>query len=255
MRRTAAALLAAAALATPRETLAEALTVAAAADLKYALEGIVAAFRAENPGADVKVSYGSSGSLYARIANGAPFDLFFSADASYPRRLAESQLAVAESLTPYAVGRLALWVPNGSPLDVGAGLPALRDPRVRRIAIANPAHAPYGRAAEAALASAGLLDAVKPRLVLGEDAAQAAQFVESGNADAALLPLSLVLAPPLAREGRHAVVPGALHAPIEQVVVVTSHGRGNPAAALLRFVVGPEGRAILERWGLVRPGS
>jgi molybdate transport system substrate-binding protein len=203
----------------------------------------------------VKVSYGSSGRLFAQITSGAPFDLFLSADEEYPQKLVDAGAAVAESLTPYAAGRLVLWVPKDSPLDVGQGLGALRDPRVRRVAIANPEHAPYGRAAEAALRAAGLLDALRERLVLGENVSQAAQFVESGNAEAALLPLSLALAPTLARGGRYAVVPEGLHPPLVQAAVVTKHGRRNLASAgFLRFVLGREGRAILGRWGYAAPG-
>ena len=253
MRQTIALLLALLALA-PGPGRAAPLRVAAAADLRHALDELVAAFRERNPDVEVEVAYGASGGLYAQITGGAPIDLFFSADEAYPRRLAEAGKAVPESLTTYATGRLALWLPAGSPLAPEAGLAALRDPRVKRIAIANPVHAPYGRAAEAALRATGVLEAVKDRLVTGESASQAAQFAESGNADAALLPLSLALAPALARAGRHAVVPQELYPPLRQSAVVTARARGDLAAtALLRFAVAPEGRAVLARWGFA-PG-
>ncbi len=250
MKRALAILLAAGLLAVPGVARADAVTVAAAADVRYALDEIVSAFHQRHSSAEVKVTYGASGTFFAQISSGAPFDLFFSADEGYPRQLVDSGRAVAESLTVYGVGRLVLWVPKDSPLDLGQGLASLRDPRARRIAIANPAHAPYGRAAEAALRASGVYAAVLERLVVGESAAQAAQFVESGNADAALLPLALAMAPALSRAGRYVIVPAALYPPLRQAVVVTERARGNvAAAAFLRFVVGPEGRAILERWG------
>jgi molybdate transport system substrate-binding protein len=228
--------------------------VAAAADLRHALEEVIAAFRAEHAGTSVTVTYGASGALFSQIEGGAPYDLFFSADERFPQRLADAGRAVVESVTTYAVGHLVLWAPAGSPVEPAAGLAGLRDPRVQRIAIANPAHAPYGRAAEAALRAAGVHDAVKDRLVVAENVSQAAQFAESGNADAALLPLSLALAPALANAGRHALVPASLYPPLRQAAAVTAHGRGNvAAAALLRFVVAREGRAILERWGFGPP--
>ncbi len=252
VRRVLSILLALAAVMGPAHARAEAVAVAAAASVRAPLDEIAAAFRSANPGADVRVSYGASGSLVAQIVNGAPFDLFFSADESYPRRLVEAK--VADGVTRYATGRLVLWIALDRPLSPDAGLQVLRDPRLKRIAIANPAHAPYGRAAEESLRAAGLLREVEPRLVRGEDVAQAAQFAESGNADAALIALSIAISPRLARAGRYALVPASLHAPLDHAAVITQHGRGNAAAAaFLRFALGPEGRAILERWGLEAP--
>lgn len=245
-----AALLATALLAWPVVGRGDTVAVAAASSLRAPLDEIAAAFRQAHPGTEVRVSYGASGTLVAQIANGAPFDLLLSADDVSPRKLVETGAAVAESVTRYATGRLVLWLPEGSPSSPQAGLDVLRDPAIRRVAIANPAHAPYGRAAEEALRASGLLDAVRPKLVLGEDAAQAAQFAERGNADAALLPLSIALSPRL-RAGRYQEVPATLHAPLDQEAVVTARGRRNvAAAALLRFVTGEEGRRILARWGL-----
>jgi molybdate transport system substrate-binding protein len=254
MARLLALSLAAWALAAAPRAFADSLDVAAAADLRPALDELVRAFRAEHPGLDVRVSYGASGTLAAQIGRGAPFDLFFSADERYPRTLVDSGAAVAESLTRYATGHLALWIPSGAPVEPDASLAALKDPRVRRVAIANPAHAPYGRAAEEALRAAGILDAVRPRLVLGESVAQAAQFAESGNADAALLPLSIALTPALRRAGRHVAVAPSLDPGIAQAAVVTQRGRRNVAAtALLRFAIGPAGRDILRQRGFGAP--
>lgn len=256
-----AALAAAVLLATPGAALAGAprsgaVRVAAAADLKSALDEIVARYREARPGVDVTVSYGSSGLFHAQLANGAPFDLFLSADAIYPRRLVEAGVALPGSEFPYAVGRIVLWAPAGSPLPVETeGLEALLHPTVRRIAIANPEHAPYGMAAEAALRHHGLLDRVRSKLVLGQNAAQTAQFAESGSADAAILPLSLVGAPGLAG-GRRWLVPLDAHPRLEQVGVRMKASRNaEEARRLAEHLAGPEARAVLRRHGFLLPGE
>jgi molybdate transport system substrate-binding protein len=230
------------------------VTIAAASSLRPALEELLPAFRAHHPGAQPKATFAASGALYAHIRNGAPFDLFLSAEDRMPRRLAEDGQADGRPFT-YAFGRLALWVPLGSPLArEPLGPEALRAPAARRIAIANPAVAPHGAAAEAALRSLGLLDAVRERLVLGQSAQQAAQFAQSGNAQAALLPLALALAPPLATEGRHVAIPSDAHPPIEQAgAVLRGPGDRAMARALAAFLLGPEGRAVLERHGYALP--
>jgi len=235
----------------PRRT----LTVAAAADLKFALDELVAAHRARAPAVEVRVTYGSSGSFYAQLSNGAPFDLFLSADVGYPRRLVEAGLAAPGSLFRYATGRLVVWVPGRSRLDLERlGMRSLLDPSVRRIAIANPAHAPYGRAAEAAMRSLGVLDGVRGRLVLGESVSQAAQFVQSGNADAGLLALSLALAPELRREGRFWEVPESAYPRLDQGGVVLASSRDPAAArAFVAHLTSPEGRAVLARFGFRLP--
>lgn len=232
------------------------VTVAAAADLKFALDELIAAWRARAPDVEVRVTYGSSGGFFAQIANGAPYDLFLSADAVYPRRLVEAGLAAKERVFPYATGRLSVWVPASSRLDLQRqGLAALLDPSVRRVAIANPAHAPYGRAAEAALLAAGLLDRVRPKLVLGENVAQAAQFVQSGNAEAGLVARSLTRAPVLLAEGRSWDVPASAHPRLEQAGVILSSSREPRAAAdFAAWLTGQEGRAALARWGFEPPG-
>lgn len=226
------------------------ITVAAAADLRYALEEIVEAYEAAAPGVDVVVTYGSSGNFASQIPNGAPFDVFFSADIDYPRRLEAAGL-VSGTTRAYAVGRLVVWVRDPSVLDVEAlGIQALRDASVRRIAIANPEHAPYGRAAVAAMERAGLYGDVADRLVLGENISQAAQFIESGAADIGLIALSLAIAPTLADRGRFAPIPGDMHPSITQGVVVLERATDPAAAgAFVDHVLGPAGREVLQRYG------
>ena len=231
----------------PRE-----VRVAAAADLRFALDEILAA--AAVPGVSPVVTYGSSGSFFAQIENGAPFDLYLSADAEYPRRLAEKGLADGEVFL-YAVGRIALWVPNGSKLDVAAlGVRALLDPSVRKVAIANPRHAPYGRAAEAALKSLGVWEAVSGKVVLGENVAQAAQFVESGAADAGIVALSLARSPRMRSAGRHVELPLASYPRMDQGGVVLRGARDPGAARALRdALLGPRGREVLREYGFFLP--
>ncbi len=230
------------------------LTIAAAANLKPALEQLVEGFAAAHRGVEIRASYGASGTFAAQIRNGAPYDLFLSADAELPARLAADGLADGAPFT-YALGTLVLWVPNGSPLDLGkAGLAALADPAVRKVAIANPALAPYGAASVEALRSAGLEAAVRGKLVQGQSVAQAAQFALSGNAQAALLPLSLAQAPPLSGAGRHLVVPPASHRPIEQAGLVLAASREKALArSFVRWLLGPPGREVLARSGYAPP--
>jgi molybdate transport system substrate-binding protein len=172
--------------------------VAAAADLKFALEEVVQAFGQRHPRIDAKVTYGASGTFFAQLSNRAPFDLYLSADVDYPRKLIEQGLADKDSEFLYAVGHVVVWVPQSSPVDVQKfGVKALLDPSIKKVTIANPKHAPYGRAAEAALKSLGVYEDLKDKLVLGENIAQAAQFVQSGSADAGVIAMSLALAPPM----------------------------------------------------------
>lgn len=232
------------------------LEVAAASDLKFAMDELVGEFGKAQPDVVVSVSYGSSGNFLSQITNGAPFDLFFSADIEYPRRLAEAGLAPKGSEFLYAVGRIVLWVPTASKVPVERGLSALTAPEVKRIAIANPRHAPYGRAAEAALRSAGLFEAVKDKLVFGENIAQTAQFVQSGAADAGFIALSLAIAPALAKEGRYFEVPPGSYPRMEQGGIVLDRARDPGAARLFRdFVLGAQGRATLKRYGFLLPGE
>jgi molybdate transport system substrate-binding protein len=230
------------------------VSVAVAANLKPAFEEIARAFQ-EKTGAEVKATFGASGNFLAQIQNGAPFDLFLSADAEFPAKVAEAGLADGKPFT-YAYGTLVIWVPKGSPLDLdGKGLAALADPSVQKIAIANPAVAPYGRAAVKALEAAGVLGRVKDRFVMGQNVSQTAQFVQSGNAQAGLLPLSLALAPPLSQEGRHVRVPEGSYEKIQQDGVVLKGARqARLARELAAFLSGP-GRATLERFGYAVPSK
>ena len=232
------------------------VTVAAASDLRYALDEIIAAYGELEPGVEVVVSYGSSGSFHAQITNGAPFDVYFSADIDYPRRLEAAGLAPTDATQTYAIGHIAIWAPTGSEFDVDGGLDVLLEPAVDRVAIANPEHAPYGRAAVAALVAAGLYHAVEPRLVLGENVAQAAQFVQSGAADAGIVALSLAVAPPLRDAGRYWLVPIDSYPTLEQGVLVLDRAVDAAAAAAFRdFVLGTAGRRILDRYGFLAPGD
>ena len=250
MRRAVRLLLASALAAAPAAAApaAQPVAVAVAANLRPAFEELVPRFQAASPGVEVRATYGGSGTFFAQIANGAPFDLFLSADAEFPARVVEQGLADGPAFT-YAFGRLVVWVPLASTLDLERkGLAALADPGAGRIAIAHPELAPYGRAARAALERAGLWASLRDRIVTGENVAQAAQFVQSGNAQAGFLPLSLTRVPPLSVEGRAWPVPGAER--IEQAGVVLRTSRQPAAArALVAFLAGAGGREVLERHG------
>lgn len=229
------------------------LAIAAAADLRYAMDELVRAFEAEHPGTTVSVSYGSSGTLFSQLENEAPFDLYLSADVSYAERLREEGLVMREGVFTYAVGRIAVWVPADSPLDVERlGMEALLQPSVRTVAIANPEHAPYGRAAVAAMRSFGVYGRVRDRLVLGENIAQTAQFVQTGAADVGIIALSLALAP--GADGRWWEVPADAHPAILQGGAVMRWARDPEAArAFVALLLGAEGRAILARYGFEEP--
>jgi molybdate transport system substrate-binding protein len=231
--------------------------VAAAADLKFAFEDLTAAFRAKHPDIAVQPTYGSSGNFFMQLSSDAPFDLFLSADMDYPRKLVEQGRAVKGSEFQYAVGRVVVWAPATSPLDLEKlGIRACAEPGVKKVAIANPRHAPYGRAAEAALKHAGLYDQVKDRLVLGENVAQAAQFVESGAADIGIIALSLAMAPPLKARGRFQEIPADAYPRLDQGGVVLIGARDTKAAQKLRdFLTGDEGRTVFRRFGFRLPGE
>jgi molybdate transport system substrate-binding protein len=233
------------------------VTVAAAADLKFALDEVLAEFRREHPDVRAEVTYGSSGNFFAQLLNRAPFDLFLSADLDYPRRLIAEELAPAGSEFVYAVGHLVVWAPRARGIDVERlGIQAMLDPGVRKVAIANPAYAPYGRAAEAALKAMGVYDQVRERLVLGENVSQTAQFLQTGAADIGLLPLSLARAPALRDEGVFWPVPEGAHPPLEQGGVILSWAQDRAAAEALRdFITGAEGKAVLRRFGFTVPGE
>jgi molybdate transport system substrate-binding protein len=234
-----------------------AVRVAAAADLRFAMDEIVDAFRRERPAISVQVTYGSSGNFYAQLSNRAPFDIFFSADMDYPRRLVQEGAAIPDSEFQYGVGRLVVWVPRTSSLDIETlGMRALLSPSVRKIAIANPRHAPYGRAAEAAMKSFGIYEQVKDRLLLGDSVMQTAQFVESGGADVGIISHSLALAPRLRDQGRMWEVPIDAYPRREQGGVILSWTQDRAAAEAFRdFVLAAGGRAVLRRHGFRLEGT
>jgi molybdate transport system substrate-binding protein len=239
------------------ETARREVRVAAAADLKFALEDAVREFEKTHPDIEVKLTFGASGIFFAQLSNQAPFDLFLSADMGFPRKLMDAGLADKSTSFVYAVGHLVLWVPYDSPLDLNKlGMKALLDPAVKKLAIANPRHAPYGRAAEAALKKLGLYDRVQDKLVFGGNIAQAAQFVGSGAADAGLIALSLALAPPYRDKGRYCDVPPDAYPRIEQGGVIMSWAADRDATEALRdFLAGPAGKAVLKRYGFSLPGE
>jgi molybdate transport system substrate-binding protein len=231
--------------------------VAAAADLKFAFDELLGEFREEHPDVEVSVSYGASGAFFAQLSNKAPFDVFLSADVTYPRQLIEKGLARKEDEFVYAVGHLVVWVPKDSPVDLERqGARALLDERIRKVAIANPRHAPYGRAAEKALQNLKVYDEVKGKLVLGENVTQAAQFVESGAADAGVFALSLALSPAMRDKGRYWEAPQDAFPRLEQGGVILSWARDREAAEKLRdFLASDRGKAVLKRYGFALPGE
>jgi molybdate transport system substrate-binding protein len=230
------------------------LVVAAAADLSSALQEISDGYE-KKTGVKVKLSFGASGALTQQIQNGAPFDIFFSADMDYPRQLIAAGAADSATLYQYAVGKLVLWVPEDSPLDVEhKGIQILLDPSVKKISIANPQHAPYGRAAAAALKHYGLFDQVADRLVLGENISQAAQFVESGNAEAGFVALAHAAAPSMKGKGKYWEVPAEAYPQLAQGVVVLSHSEHKKEAAeFLEYFKTKETGDLLRKYGFTLP--
>jgi molybdate transport system substrate-binding protein len=230
------------------------INVAAAADLSVALQEVAAAYE-KRTGVSVKLSFGASGALTQQIQNGAPFDIFFSADMDYPRHLIADGNADGSSLYRYAVGRLVLWVPKDSPLDVEhKGIEVLLDPSVKKIAVANPQHAPYGRAAFATLKHYGLEQKVSDRLVVGENVAQAAQFVESGNAQAGFVALAHAVAPAMQGKGSYWIVPADAYPQLDQGVVLISHSaHQQDATAFLEYVKAADFASVLKRYGFSLP--
>src|SRR5262249_47061216 len=230
---------------------AQTLQVAAASDLQTALPVVAGGFEQERR-CEVVVTFGSSGTFFAQIQNGAPFDVFLSADIDYPRQLERAGHAEPGSLYPYATGRLVLWTRRDSGIDLRGGLAVLASPGVRRVAIANPDHAPYGRAAVAALRHEGLYERVQAKLVRGENVSQAAQFVQSGNADVGVLALSRALAPTLASVGAYVEIPESFHPPIEQAAIVVAASRQKALARqFIEFLKRTESREALQAHGLV----
>ncbi|GAB4266768.1 MAG: molybdate ABC transporter substrate-binding protein [Methylomicrobium sp.] len=230
---------------------AEKITIAAASDLKFALDEVAANFRKTHTDDRVDIVYGSSGKLFTQIQQDAPYDLYFAADIAYPQKLAQAGLTASE-VRPYAYGRIVLWSPT---LDASKlTLQDLTAPMITRIAIANPKHAPYGRRAEEALRSAGIWDQVQPKLVFGENIAQTAQFVQTGNAPIGIIALSLALNPELAKTGAHYLIPETLHEPLEQGFAILKRAAENPLAeSFAAYFASQPALDVLTRYGFMLP--
>lgn len=232
---------------------AEKMTIAAAADLKFAMDEIVSTFKLSHPADEVHVIYGSSGKFHTQIQQGAPYDLYFSADIAFPRELAKNGFAATE-VTPYAFGRIVLWSTSMDATKMTMN--SLTDPKITRIAIANPKHAPYGKRAEEALRSSGLWDKIEAKLVYGENIAHAAQFVQTDNAQVGIIALALAVNPELANKGGYWLIPEALHAPLEQGFVMTKRAAGNALAKQFAVYMGSKSaRAVMTKYGFVLPGE
>ena len=232
---------------------AEKITIAAASDLKFAMDEIVSTFKKANPNDEVDVVYGSSGNFNTQIQQGAPYDLFFSADISFPRELVNKGFA-ASDVTPYAFGRIVLW---SASLDATKmTLNNLTDPNITRIAIANPKHAPYGKRAEEALRASGLWEKIEPKLVYGENIAQTTQFVQTGNAQAGIIALSLAGSPELVKKGGYWLIPDNLHKPLEQGFIITKRAESNETAKrLANYMISNPVREVMTKYGFVLPGE
>ncbi|MEQ1439872.1 molybdate ABC transporter substrate-binding protein [Fontimonas sp. SYSU GA230001] len=228
--------------------------VAAAADLKFALEDIAATFQADS-GQRVKLSFGSSGTFATQIRNGAPYAMYLSADEDYVLQLHKDGYT-RDAGTLYAIGRIVLMAPPSSELAVDGELKglaeALRAGRIARFAIANPEHAPYGRRAEEALRHAGLWDAIRPKLVFGENVSQAAQFATSGSAAGGIIALSLARAPQMQDQGRYALIPAGWHEPLKQRMVLLKRADAT-AESFYRYLQAPAARSVMRRYGFVLP--
>lgn len=231
----------------------EKLTIAAASDLKFAMDELVAKFKKAHPGASVEVVSGSSGKFFEQIVNAAPFDLFFSADTRFPQQLIEKGMAVPE-VHLYGRGQLVLWTAgkNGGNLT----LQSLSNPAVKKIAIANPKHAPYGMRAQEALVREGLWDKLQDKLVLGENIAQTAQFAESGAADVGIIALSLAVSPGLNSKGSYSKVPENLYSPLDQGFVLLKSGESKALAkSFAQYVDSAPARAVFRSYGFLLPGE
>jgi len=229
--------------------LAQEITVAAAADLQSAMQDVAARFEKET-GKTVKIIYGSSGNFFQQIQNGAPFDMYFSANLDYPKKLEAAGLTLAGSYYQYARGKIVVWVPQESKINLDQGLKALLDPGVKKVAIANPLHAPYGQAAVAAMKKEGIYDKAKEKFVLGENISQTASFIMSGSADIGIVALSLALSPNMKDKGRYAEILSDEYPPIEQACVVLSSSKNKELAQqFLSFVKTAAVANLLRQYG------
>jgi len=231
------------------------LNIAAASDLKFALTDLATTYEKQS-GVKLNLTFGSSGNFFAQIQNGAPFDIFFSADSDYPRKLNEAGLVLPNSADSYAVGKLAVWVPSNSKLaPEKSRWQSLLDPTIQKIAIANPDHAPYGRAALEALKNSGLYEKIKSKLVFGENISQAAQFVQSGNAEIGILASSITSSPAFT-SGHSWTIPQSQYTPLLQsFVVLKSSSHRDAALAFVAYVKSTAAQAILEKYGFAEPES
>lgn len=234
---------------------AQSITVAAAADLQFAMQEIAAGFQKQT-GKQVKVIYGSSGNFFQQIQNGAPFDMFFSANLDYPKQLEASGLTTPGSYYQYARGKIVLWVATDSKLNISSGLNSLLDPAVKKIAVANPQHAPYGQAAVAAMQSEGVYDKVKDKIVTGENISQTASYVVSGAADAGVVALSLALSPTMKDKGRYVEIPAGEFPPINQACVILKSSKEKEIAnQFLSYLRTKAVADTLQRYGFAIPSS
>jgi molybdate transport system substrate-binding protein len=232
-----------------------AVSVAAAANLIYALEALNAEFKRAEPDVAVTSTSGASGSLFAQIKNGAPFDIFLSADTEYPRQIVAEGLGDPSTLRTFATGRLVIWTTRPN-VDISNLAAAVRSPGVKKVALAQPKTAPYGRAAQAALEKLGAWSDAEPKIVFGENITQTAQFVETGNADLGFVAMSLVLSPRLANKGRWKEAAPDLYASVslDHAAVLTTRGAANPTARrYLEFLRSDEARKILRDFGYGEP--
>jgi len=235
--------------------LAQDLSVAAAADLQFAFKDVASQFE-KDTGHHVQVTFGSSGNFFAQIENGAPFDLFFSADSGYPKKLEEAGLTEPGSFYPYAVGKIVLWAPKASTLDLSRGLKVLLDPSIKKIAIANPSHAPYGRAAVAALKHENLYDQVSNKFVIGENISQTATFVASGNADVGIIALSFALSPAMQKDGKYVEIPAGDYPRLEQAAVILKSSKQKELAhQFMTFLQSPTVVQTMRRYGFIAPNG
>jgi molybdate transport system substrate-binding protein len=232
---------------------AQEITVAAAADLQFVMQDVATRFQKET-GKSVKPIYGSSGNFAQQLQNGAPFDMFFSANLDYPRQLEAAGLTEPGSFYQYAIGKIVVWVPNDSRLDVSSGLKVLLDPSIKKIAIANPQHAPYGKAAVAALQKNNIYDQVKDKLVLGENISQTATFVASGSADVGIVALSHALSPNMKDKGRYFEISAGDYPPIAQAAVIMRSSKNKEVARqFLEFVQSPPVKTLFQQYGFAIP--
>ena len=228
---------------------AQSITVAAAADLQFAMQDVATQFQKQT-GKEVKLIYGSSGNFFQQLQNGAPFDMFFSANLDYPKKLEAAGLTEPGSYYEYAKGKIVVWVPKESALDISSGMRALLNPSIKKIAVANPQHAPYGQAAVAAMQKEGIYDKVKDKFVLGENISQTTSFVMSGSADVGIVALSLALSPSMKDQGRYSEIPVGDYPPIQQACVILSSSKNTEVAKqFLSFIKTAAVADTLKRYG------